>query len=799
MNLLKHFTAVFTILMSLFFITMYSNVHAQDFNCLDCHDNVIENSVHFENIECADCHSDIKDEEHIDNGAAKVDCADCHDEYAELQKKNIHYRLKRKVENPPNCNTCHGGHEIISPSQVRNKVKTYCSGCHDNIVLAQNYHSVAANNDECVDCHNPELFIPPLEKSVHNELLCADCHNYISHNLEDHPENITKLQKADCYLCHNDVAQIHRESIHGISILAGVDEAAQCWDCHSSHDITHVKSEESPVSPKNIPQTCGNCHDDEEIVEEFEFSVSCPSSLYTSSVHAKVVDEGRDAATCTTCHGVHDIKNRVQSGSKISLGEIPNTCGQCHPEETEDYTQSIHWIRAQKGMRMAPVCTDCHCEHGIDAINTAEYPRSEIKRMQEETCIQCHQSATFSQRYNIVSGQALQYQDSYHGLAVMGGSEKAAMCVDCHNVHKILPARHPESSVNEENVTETCQTCHPEATPVFAHSYSHSSSTGDAKWIEDLVTNIYIWMIIIVIGGMILHNLLIFFREIKDAKKKESNEIRIPRFTKNEVIQHFLLLFSFIVLAITGFALKFPDNIVSSTLIDIGLTEAVRRMVHRMSAFLMMGLGMYHIFYTLSTARGRDVLFSLLPNIDDIKAATQSIMYYLKLSDNKPDYDKYDYAEKAEYWALIWGTLIMGITGIFLMYPTWVGDWAPVWFVKVCEIIHFYEAILATLAIIVWHWFFVIFRPSAYPMSFAWIDGKMTLHNYSHHHRTNLKNVLLELSKLKEEKITEDALGNYTRLFKKTIEDEGHDINKVIEEYLQEDPEMNRWIQNNLD
>ena len=141
----------------------------------------------------------------------------------------------------------------------------------------------------------------------------------------------------------------------------------------------------------------------------------------------------------------------------------------------------------------------------------------------------------------------------------------------------------------------------------------------------------------------------------------------------------------------------------------------------------------------------------------------------------------------------------MGITGIVLMYPTWVGDWAPVWFVKVCEIIHFYEAILATLAIIVWHWFFVIFRPSAYPMSFAWIDGKMTLHNYSHHHRANLKNVILELYKLREEKITEDSLSNYTKLFKKTIEDEGHNIDEVVDEYLQEDPEMNMWIQSKLD
>ena len=94
MKLLKHFTAIYAILLSFLLILSYSNLSAQDFECLDCHDDVIENSVHFENIECADCHSDVEDEDHMDNGAAKVDCADCHDEFAELQRKNIHYRLK---------------------------------------------------------------------------------------------------------------------------------------------------------------------------------------------------------------------------------------------------------------------------------------------------------------------------------------------------------------------------------------------------------------------------------------------------------------------------------------------------------------------------------------------------------------------------------------------------------------------------------------------------------------------------------------------------------------------------------
>lgn len=773
------------------FIASSTLLKAQNFECLDCHENMIEKSVHNDAIGCQDCHSDVKDESHVDRKAKKVNCAECHEEMKSSMENDIHHRLK--VKNGPTCTNCHGSHVIQSPSKVSNKAKTFCSSCHKNPVLANPYHSKTVTNSACLNCHQNSSCTHKLSESVHKNNNCSDCHNYIANNLQNHPKNIDKNKIADCYLCHAAVAAEHRESIHGISLREGIDEAAQCWDCHGSKSIKKVTDPESSVYTKNIAKTCLKCHNDQEIIDKFGISSIAPLGKYEYSVHGKSVNNGGDGATCTSCHGVHNIKNRMQPGSTISAFEIPNTCGKCHGEIVEEYQKSIHWIKAKKGVRMAPICTDCHSEHDIRSITHSKNKRSEIKKIQEKTCIQCHQNP------NISGSQVLNYQDSYHGLAVMRGDKDAAMCVDCHSVHKILPASDEESTVNKHNVTNTCQKCHKNASNVFSQSYSHKTQSQKDATIENWVRTIYVWLIILVIGGMVLHNILIFYREIKQKREKEKKAIRVPRFTKNEVVQHWLLLTSFILLAITGFALKYPKSDWVQLLISIGITEPVRQIIHKSSAVVLITLSLYHVLYLLFTERGREVIVKMFPTITDIRQAVQFVFYYLKLSKDKPEFDKYDYTEKAEYWALIWGTAVMGATGLLLWFPTIVGDWSPTWLIKVAELIHFYEAILASLAILVWHWFFVIFRPSEYPMSFVWMDGKMTLEHYKHHHRGHFKYVVLEVLRIKHEKFDEKKVSNYTKLFMNTLRKENIDPFEVVKNQLETDAELRNWVEERLD
>ena len=294
---------------------------------------------------------------------------------------------------------------------------------------------------------------------------------------------------------------------------------------------------------------------------------------------------------------------------------------------------------------------------------------------------------------------------------------------------------------------------------------------------------------------MFLHNILILVHEIRNRYKKSKNEIRIPRFTKNELFQHTILILSFAVLAISGFQLKYPDSSFGKILYWFGFDENIRQVVHRTSAVIMILLSIYHVIYLLITSRGRDVLFGLLPNFSDLTQAINNILYYLHLRKKQPYFDNYNYIEKAEYWALIWGTIVMGVTGFVLWYPTIVGSWAPVWFIKVSETIHFYEAILATLAIIIWHWFFVIFHPKEYPFSFAFINGNITITHFKEEHRLKYYKVIVEWLDFKNGKILEKKLSHFTKLFVKTIESNNVKMDDFISNELIKDENLKEYIE----
>ncbi len=782
-------------------IFVSTNLFSQDFECSDCHDDVPIKGAHEDMLACDDCHSDVVDEEHADSGVKKVDCISCHDQkYLSTTNSDIHRRLKGVVKNPPTCLTCHGSHTIISPSDYKNPTRKICGSCHkaDKIVFPSKYHVRSKSAATCYECHEEEEYQPELSTSVHNNLNCADCHNYVTNNIDSHPDGLTPKQTANCYACHNDVAKIHEESIHGISLASGIEDAAMCWDCHGSHKIVPTSNSESLVNSKNIGNTCGSCHDDPKFEERHHMSIKLPGQMYSTSVHGKVLANGElEGASCVSCHGDHDIKNRVQSGSRIAVINLPNTCADCHSDIVEEYKNSIHWMRVQKGIKEAPVCNDCHSEHSISLINDG-HKKENLIQMQEETCIRCHSSESMNQKFGNSGLEANQYLNSYHGLAVMRGGNNAALCIDCHGVHSIWPKSNPSSTVNPNNVTTTCQKCHTGASETFSKSYSHQTESEQAQKIEGLVGTIYFWLIVGVIGGMFIHNLIIFAYELRRRRRTSKNVIRLPRFTKNEVVQHFLLLLSFIILAITGFALKYPNSFWAEGLLTMGMTEPVRQNIHRISAVVMIVLSLYHVIYLLATARGRDVLKEMFPSLDDFRGVVDNMMYYLRLSKKHPHFNQYNYIEKAEYWALIWGTFVMGLTGFILWFPTIIGDWAPIWLIKVSEIIHFYEAILASLAILVWHWFFVIFHPREYPMSFTWIDGQISLEEYRRHHENQFRKLILDWYDFKTEKKEKKKLSNYTQLFMKTLEKHGFEPGEVFQNELNHDPELTVWFDNEI-
>jgi cytochrome b subunit of formate dehydrogenase len=212
----------------------------------------------------------------------------------------------------------------------------------------------------------------------------------------------------------------------------------------------------------------------------------------------------------------------------------------------------------------------------------------------------------------------------------------------------------------------------------------------------------------------------------------------MQRMNVNQRWQHLVLLSSFIVLVITGFALKFPESWFAHTL---GMGENLRSIIHRIAGVVLIGAGLYHGCYVVITREGRRVLRDIAPRPKDAFDVWVAMRYYLGLSSEKPKFGRFTYGEKAEYWALVWGTALMGLTGVMMWAKVWVGNLLARWWVDVATAIHFYEAILATLAILVWHFYQVFFDPDIYPMNWAWWDGKMPVEQYRHEHELDAESI----------------------------------------------------------
>jgi formate dehydrogenase gamma subunit len=243
------------------------------------------------------------------------------------------------------------------------------------------------------------------------------------------------------------------------------------------------------------------------------------------------------------------------------------------------------------------------------------------------------------------------------------------------------------------------------------------------------VRRVYLVLIFSTIGAMFVHNLLLFLK--KTAARHRAETKFVMRMSLAQRRQHFLLAASFILLAVTGFALKFPDSGLARVM---GSSEPLRRWMHRIAGLLLLAVGAWHVVYVLSTREGRKLAADLFPVRQDIRDVWQAARYLAGARDAKPGIGRFGYAEKMEYWAVVWGTVIMGATGLMIWFKIDVTRLLPRWAVEVALTIHYYEAVLACLAILVWHFYHVIFDPDVYPLNRACVDGKVPSDWYEEEH-----------------------------------------------------------------
>lgn len=565
---------------------------------------------------------------------------------------------------------------------------------------------------DCGECHDVEA--DPILDGPHGFLDCTDCHS--GYDEELHPE---ELSAPACSDCHDDVVAALGESVH--SAVDGVASADGCAACHGA---AHGGRHESPtVSKRLLAEACGSCHSDPEQAERFQFHLVKPLEAYLEGVHAQALADG--GPSCGDCHGSHGILPAVDSGSSVNRMRVPDTCGSCHQEIASAYESSVHGQAVQHGVLDSPVCTDCHGEHRIASPASEGSPvfASNIPKM---TCGRCHSDVRLAEKYGLDLEKVPAYEDSYHGLAGRAGTVSVAHCGSCHGIHDILSSTDPASHVHKDNLAGTCGSCHPGAGTVFAIGEVHVLATDAEHAAVFWIRRLYLGLIFLVIGGMVLHNGLDL---VHKARRPDLIPHRVPhskpiRMSVGFRLAHLLLLSSFFVLVFTGFALKYPEAWWASPLLLWEDSFGLRGWLHRVAAVVLMAAAGVHVVHLALSRLARRDIAAFMPARSDWHELKAKILFLIGLRKDPPPAVPVGYSEKAEYLAVIWGTLIMAITGFMLWFDDAMLRWLPKWLLDVATAVHFYEAILASLAILVWHFYFVMLDPVVYPMDTAWITGR---------------------------------------------------------------------------
>ncbi|HUC83799.1 MAG TPA: cytochrome c3 family protein [Candidatus Acidoferrales bacterium] len=621
-------------------------------------------------------------------------------------------------------------------------------------------------NADCLDCHTdpsnkrtvnghpePMALFPTngFAKSVHAALDCVDCHDGIKELVHD-----KNVPPPNCTGCHDKEGKDYATSIHGMSHAMGASGAAQCWDCHGSHEIVPVKNVDSPVFKMNLPQTCAKCHSNTNLTKEYQIEFPEAASQFMDSIHGRaLLKMGLIVApSCDDCHGSHKIKRSIDRDSPINHANVAKTCGKCHVGVEATYDQSVHGQLLAQGDPRGPVCIDCHSAHEI-----SNPEGNKFKALSDQRCGKCHQD------------RLEHYRETYHGKAMLLGkpneAPEVAACYDCHGFHDVLPISNPNSHLSARNILVTCQKCHPTATAKFTEYKPHANPL-DAKNYP-LLHVVFLAMTGLLIGTFSffgLHTLAWLVRAVwlylhdsktfREAKiKTQEGDEWFTRFVPFERFLHFLVVTSFLTLVVTGMPLKFYYTGWAKFIFSLIGGPDTARMLHRFAALITFLYFSLHLISLVGKAwKGRgnirnpetgrpqfrrlfQVLFgpdSMVPTWQDAKDLIDHNKWFFGKGP-KPQFDRWTYWEKFDYFAVFWGVAIIGFSGLVMWFPEFFTRFLPGWAINIALILHSDEALLAAGFIFSIHFFNTHFRIEKFPMDTVIFSGRVSKAEMLHERR----------------------------------------------------------------
>lgn len=540
----------------------------------------------------------------------------------------------------------------------------------------------------------------------------------------------TAIPHADMQACLNCHQADMSDKVHAVNFAAlkvSPHKDLKCQDCHTS--MTSAPHTPAMLKTK---ASCASCHDAE-------------GSAYATSVHSRPDVVPGDHPTCIICHGggdPHAIKNSVTAPGAFTRVDKAKLCSTCHSDKA----------------RMA--------------------------------------------RYGVDPDAVPSYQESFHGKALLRfHMGNAATCTDCHHAHDVLSPNNSAAPTNRAHAAATCASCHKGANVNFAMSgANHLRLKVKQSLILRLEEFFFKWLtagtIIFLLGGIALDlrrralgrgpapnagrpvallvsisflflvlgllmawlglgkpilavaaavgvmalAFIVYFVTPK-AHKPHSAQRMFPRLTVAQRWQHALLFTSFTLLVLTGLPIRFygVDWLRNLYLMMGGL--GVLRIVHRVAASIMIFAWIWHTIFLLY--RWKKAGFSLkswtmFPRWKDVTDFIGLSLYYLGVADEEPKYDRFEFRQKFDYFAVYWGMPVMVFSGLVLWFPVYLGSRLPEIGISVAYIAHSDEAILAFLAIVTWHLYNVHFNPDTFPMSPTFYTGTKSLEEMEREHPLEL-------------------------------------------------------------
>lgn len=679
-------------------------------------------------------HTDLRSSIHHDNVAGT--CMQCHGQIEQVHVQVIEGRLwEEQPHEIPACVDCHAPHRIRRVIYETGSANVNCLRCHGDEDL------VGVARSDTVSLYVDQQ---AYALSSHAETPCAQCHAEVRPTLSRPCAAIRS--PVDCATCHEDEVSEYTAGMHGRLAAEGDPDAPVCLDCHDKHATLSRRMPSSPTFARNVPGLCAQCHrrgqkaavriESAHLLRDMPQAGLKPSEVlarstdvpppvesYEMSIHGKGLFESGlvVTATCSSCHTAHRELPAADSASSVNRANLAGTCGICHHGIEEMFRSSIHSpeVGEPRDGRDLPTCEDCHTSHTISRVDRADFRLLEMSR-----CGRCHED------------EAATFFDTFHGKVSRLGDQAAAKCYDCHGTHNILPTSDPASMLSRRHVVQTCAKCHAGANIRFTGYLTHATHHDPERY--PLLFWAFWGMTALLVGTLgfaTLHTLAWLWRlarspEARARRHSKPGERLYRRFTAFQRTLHGVMLLSFFTLALTGMVLKFSYMGWAQVLARLAGGFQTTGVLHRVGAVALIGTFLVHLWDVRKQKNSLGVTWwqyitsrnSIIFGPNDLREFWQSIKWFFGRGP-RPNYGRYTYWEKFDYFAVFWGLFIIGSTGLLLWFPELFTIIIPGWSVNVATILHSDEALLAVAFIFTVHFYNTHFRPDKFPMDTVMFTG----------------------------------------------------------------------------